>query len=532
MEDNTIEENKDEATSTPGKKVYSNYILNVIYQVFTLIVPLVLTPYLSRVLGAEMLGKYSFSNSLMQYFYLVACLGCNYYAQRELIKYQNDKYKQSQAFWEIMILRGTVTLICFGAQLIMASIGVFGSYKVLMVILSLNVLAVLFDVTFVFQSQENFKTLVLRSFIVKIVAVVLIFLFVKKPSDLWLYCLINNGGVLLLSYIILCLAMPKYITKVKIKDIHPMHHFLPIMGLFIPSLVMSLYTILDKTLIGLLIPGTYEEAVTVFKDGVSVVTIEIKKMSDVQNGYYEQAEKLIKIPLTIITCLGVVMIPRNSKEFSHGNIKQLLNNVYFSFKFVWFLAIPLAIGLAAISRNLNEWYFGKGYEPVIQLMITFSPIALAMGLSNVIGVQYLIPTGRDKEYTISILIGTVFNLTLTIILLITVGTIGAVIASVIGEFVILFVDLFIIRHDISIKKALLCGWKNVIAGIIMGVVLFLIEGYFPTRPISTIILVLIGMAIYFIVTLILRDEMLFTGIKMVLSKLHKKNDQELENKEN
>ena len=92
MEDNTIEENKDEATKTPGKKVYSNYILNVIYQVFTLIVPLVLTPYLSRVLGAEMLGKYSFSNSLMQYFYLVACLGCNYYAQRELIKYQNDKY--------------------------------------------------------------------------------------------------------------------------------------------------------------------------------------------------------------------------------------------------------------------------------------------------------------------------------------------------------------------------------------------------------------------------------------------------------
>ena len=155
MNNETKETNEDNLTSTPGKKVYSNYILNVIYQIFTLLVPLILTPYLSRVLGADMLGKYSFSNSLMQYFYLVACLGCNYYAQRELIKYQNDKYKQSQAFFEIMILRGAVTLICFGAQVIMAEVGVFGSYKVLMLILSLNVLAVLFDVTF--ETQEEYE---------------------------------------------------------------------------------------------------------------------------------------------------------------------------------------------------------------------------------------------------------------------------------------------------------------------------------------------------------------------------------------
>ena len=516
--------NTSEVSSTPGKKVYSNYILNVLYQIFTLIVPLVLTPYLSRVLGAEMLGKYSFSNSLMQYFYLVACLGCNYYAQRELIKFQDDKYKQSQAFFEIMILRGTVTLICFAAQVIMACAGVFGAYKVLMLVLSLNVLAVLFDVTFVFQSQENFKTLVLRSFIVKIVAVALIFIFVKKPSDLWLYCLINNGGVILVSYIILCFAMPKYITRVKIKDIHPLHHFIPIIGLFIPSLVMSLYTILDKTLIGLLIPGTYEEYITTTENGINVITTVTKKMSDLQNGYYEQAEKLIKIPLTIVTCLGVVMIPRNSKEYSQGNIEQLKNNIYFSFKFVWFLGIPLSVGLAAISKNLNYWFFGDGYEPVINLMITFSPIALAMGLSNVIGVQYLIPTGRDKFYTISILIGTVVNLTFTILFLILYGTIGAVIASVIGEFVILIVDFIIIRKDISIKKALLCGWKNIIAGIVMGVVLFLIEGRFESSPLSTLLLILIGMAIYFIIALILRDEMINVGLNLVKNKLKKKKD--------
>ena len=528
MNNETKETNLDNLTSTPGKKVYSNYILNVIYQIFTLLVPLILTPYLSRVLGADMLGKYSFSNSLMQYFYLVACLGCNYYAQRELIKYQNDKYKQSQAFFEIMILRGAVTLICFGAQVIMAEVGVFGSYKVLMLILSLNVLAVLFDVTFVFQSQENFKTLVLRSFIVKIIAVLLIFLLVKKPSDLWLYCLINNGGVLLISYIILCFYMPKYITKVKLKDIHPMHHFMPIMGLFIPSLVMSLYTILDKTLIGLLIPGTYEEQTTVIKNGVGVIETVTKKVSDLENGYYEQAEKLIKIPLTIVTCLGVVMIPRNAKEYSTGNINQLKNNIYFSFKFVWFLGIPLSIGLAAISKNINLWFFGEGYEPVIKLMITFSPIALAMGLSNVIGVQYLIPTGRDKKYTISILIGTIVNLTLTIILLINFGTIGAVIASVAGEFVILIVDLFMVKNDISIKKALLSGWKNIIAGIIMGTTLFLIEGKFESSPLNTIILILIGMAIYFIVALILKDEMIFIGIKLIKSKLHKKGDSKIE----
>jgi O-antigen/teichoic acid export membrane protein len=151
-----------------------------------------------------------------------------------------------------------------------------------------------------------------------------------------------------------------------------------------------------------------------------------------------------------------------------------------------------------------------------------------MGLSNVIGVQYLIPTGRDKKYTISILIGTIVNLTLTIILLINFGTIGAVIASVAGEFVILIVDLFMVKNDISIKKALLSGWKNIIAGIIMGTTLFLIEGKFESSPLNTIILILIGMAIYFIVALILKDEMIFIGIKLIKSKLHKKGDSKIE----
>lgn len=491
---------------TPGKKVIRNYVFNLIYQVFLVIVPLVLTPYVSRVLLPEGVGQYSFSFSIITYFTLFASLGFTMYGQKEIAKYQGNVEKQTIIFWEINLVRFISTIICLIANFIAVGLDFYGKYSLLLLILSINIFACAFDIVFLFQGNEQFGKIVIRNVIVKLFGIIFVFLFVKDSNDVWIYTLIN-ALIIFISNISLWLYLPKMLTRIKFKELKPFRHIKPTLALFIPTIVTSIYTVLDKTLIGLIIGD------------------------DAQNGYYEGAEKVIKMSLTFITCLGSVMIARNSKEIVDGNTDIVKNNVYFSIKFVWFLGCPLMFGLMAISENLNLWFFGEGYEAVIDLMICFSPIILFLGLNNVLGIQYLIPAGKETQYTLSVLIGALFNFILNIILLYTVGTIGAVLSSVLAELVILIYQIIYLKREFSVKKMLFSGIDNLIAGLIMFVCLYCIAKYFSSSIINTIILIIIGAAIYFVLIFIFKDRLVWTYIHKFIQKIKRGDKNEKNNKE-
>ena len=221
------------------KSIKKNYILNLIYQITLVIVPLIVTPYVSRILLSDGVGKYSFSFSLITYFTLFATFGFETYAQREIAKYQDDKVNQTKAFWEINICRLIPIFLSLAVHLALFLTNVYGEYSTLMLILSINIVAVALDVAFFFQGNEEFGKLVTRNVLLKILGTILIFVFVKEKSDLGIYTLINSL-IILFSNVSLWPALKKKLTKVSFKGLKPLSHLKGSFLLLIPALAISL----------------------------------------------------------------------------------------------------------------------------------------------------------------------------------------------------------------------------------------------------------------------------------------------------
>lgn len=482
-------------------KIRKNYIYNLVYQIFLLITPLIVTPYVSRVLGSAGVGQHSFTYSLVTYFVLLGSLGFNVYAQREIARYQGDKEKQSLIFWEIFLARLISVGVSLAIYLGIAFSGVYGdTYSKLMFILTINVVATAFDITYLFQGNEQFGIIALRNIIIKCIGIAAILIFVKNESHVWLYTLCQSV-ILIVSNLSLWTRLPKVLTHVSTKELNIKRHFVPTLRLFIPTIAVSVYTMLDKTLIGVLIPGT-----------TTINGIEYN-ISDIENGYYEQSEKLVKMAMTIVTSLGTVMIPRNSQAIAAGNTEEFNKNINGALKFVFFIGVPIMFGLAAVAKNLSPWFFGSGYEKVPNLIMMFSPLILIIGLSNVLGLQYLIPMKKDRKYTIAITSGAALNLLLNLLLIRNLMSYGACIATLCAEIVVTTIMFIFAKNDISFFKTILNSWKYIVSGGVMFGIVYLTQHYLSASAPFTLLLVLEGIVIYFSLLLCLKDDIILSFLK-------------------
>lgn len=479
----------------PYKSIKRNYIFNLIYQLFLIIVPIIVTPYVSRVLGVEGSGQYSYTYSIVTYFTLFAALGFGYYAQRLVASHQGDKIQQSKDFWSVIIARIIPVFLTLAIYTGLAVFNVYGDkYSALMWILSINVVAVAFDISFYFQGNEEFSKIVIRNVLIKCLSIVCIFIFVKDEDDLGLYTLIQSLAVIL-SNISLWLYLPKYLVKVNIKELKPLKLLLPTLILFLPTIATSIYTSLDKTMIGI-ITG-----------------------NDAENGNYEYAEKLVKMAMTVITSLGTVMIPRNSQNYADGNIEAVKHNIFQSCKFVMLIGLPLMLGIVAVADNLVPWYLGDGYDKASVIMKILSPIIIIIGFSNVFGIQFLVPCHMDKRFTIAIISGAVINFGLNCGLIYLWGSYGAAVSTVIAETVVTAVMLIFVRKYVNFGKVLLDSWKYIVSAAIMFVPCYFMGVYLGSSVLNTLIIAFAGICIYFLILLILRDSYLLGFLKSLISKL-------------
>lgn len=463
------------------KSITKNYLYNLSYQILVLLLPIITIPYVSRVLGAEAIGIYSYTLSITTYFILLGSLGIALYGQREIAYHSDNKEKRTQAFWEIFLLRCitmTITAIIF-----YCTFATQGEYALYYKILVLELVANCLDISWFFQGLEEFKKTVLRNVFVKILSIVCIFVFVKSPEDLVIYFIIYAAAIAL-GNLSLWLYVPKYIQKIRIKTLNLVQHIKPTIALFIPQIATQIYTVLDKTMIGMIIPDKSEV------------------------GYYEQAQKIIKMLLTIITSLGTVMIPRMAHTYIKGETEKLKSYMKQSFQFVWIFSIPIMLGIISISEKFVPLFFGPGYEKVVLLMSIVSPIIVIIGLSNVIGTQFLLPTKRQKAYTISVVMGAIVNFILNLILIRSHASIGASVATVVAEIVVTGIQLYCIRKEIPILEILKLSKNYIIAGICMFIGSVGVGMWINDNFLSIVAQVLTGMLIYFVLLILLKDAFL------------------------
>lgn len=468
------------------KSIKKNYIFNVAYQFLTLITPLITAPYLSRVLQPDGVGRVSFVESIVSYFSLVAVMGISTYGQREISYVQNDIDKRSKVFWNTKVLSfitsGTVIII----YLIFAVLQKDNS--TVYIILTLNLVSAFFDITWFFQGMEDFAKTVTRNAIFKIFNIIYIFIFIKNKTDLNLY-VFGIGLFAALGNLSLWAYLPKYIKKVSFSELKPFKDLKVVWSLFIPTIAIQIYTVLDKTMIGLITDNSYE------------------------NGYYEQALKISKMLLTIVSSLIAVMIPRMGLLFEQNKIDEIQRYMYRSYRFVWFLGIPLCFGMIMSSDNFVPWFFGSGYEKVSLLLKILPLLILAIGINSVTGGQLMIPSKRQNLFSATVIFGAVVNLILNSVLIYLFKSVGAAIASVAAETTIAIVQLIFVRKEISVKKVILQGVPYFIAGSVMVICLIPLRYFLQPSLLNSLLMVCCGAVSYFAVLFIIRDEFFVSNVK-------------------
>ena len=473
-----------------GKKsIKKNYFYNLLYQILVLIMPLVTTPYISNVLGSNGVGIYSYTLSITTYFILFGSLGISMYGQREIAYVQNDKKEKTKIFWEIIILRlitMSISLLFFYIFYIFKNSECQIYYKILVLEFVLNIL----DISWFFQGMEEFKKTVIRNFIVKILSVILIFTVVKNNNDLIKYFIIYVGSGLL-GNLSLWGYIPRYIEKINFKKLNITRHIKPTLALFIPQIAIQIYTLLDKVMIGKI----------------------LNDMSEV--GIYEQSQKIIKMPLTVITALGTVVSPRIASIISENKKNEVNSYLEKSFQFVWFMGIPMMFGIMAISSHLIPWFLGNDFEKAIQVVIIGAPIIMAIGLNNVTGIQYLISAKKQNIFTKSVVAGAIFNFVLNLIIIPKLKSVGAIMSSLLAETLILIIQIMYLKKEIPLRSIFSGAMKYILSGIIMFLVILCISQFMEISIISTGIEIIVGCLVYFSMLLFFKDKMLFDLLKKI-----------------
>jgi len=474
------------------KSLSKNYIYQLAYQILALIIPLITTPYIARVLGAEGIGIYSFTYSIATYFILFGSLGIAWYGQREIAYVQDDKEKRSILFWEILLLR--IILMSISAVAFFFGYCRSGEYHLYFSIFLLEMFSNAIDISWFFQGMEEFKKTVTRNFVIKISFVALIFLLVKSPDDLVKYFFVAIGGNLL-GNIALWGYVPKFLQKVNVKSLKIFRHLKHTFYLFIPQVAAQIYTALDKTMIGYIVDDKSEV------------------------GYYEQAQRVINMLLTLVTSLGIVMIPRIANTFAKGDKVQTKKYMKQSFKFTYTIGFPVMFGVTAVSANFVPIFFGEGYESVVPLINILAIMILFNGMSNVTGTQFLLPTKRQKEYTISVTISAIVNFVLNLFFIQKYHAIGGAITTVISEFLVIAIHIWFIRKEWTLKEILAPASNNLIAGLVMFIIALWAGMISDNNIISLFLQITLGALSYGIILLILKDEFIYQIKDKILNTL-------------
>ena len=463
-------------------RLKTNYILNTLYQILLLLVPIITTPYISRILGANNVGIYSYTYSIVSYFVLMATTGTTTFGHRAVAYVQNDDYKRSVTFWEIVIIRGICTIICFIIYILYLQF--LKEHLVISGIQGLYLISVVFDITWFFQALEEFKKIVFRNILVKLSGIIAVFIFVNTEDDLWIYVLIlaltTFVGNLLIWY-----YLPRYLTKIHINDLDVTSNIKDILLLFIPTIAIQVYTVLDKIML-----GNYTS-------------------NGVENGYYEQAEKVVRMALAIITSLGTVMIPRISLLFSEKRYDLIHKYINFSYRFTFMISIPIMFGIIGVSKSFVPVFFGQGYDKICLLLPIYSCIILFVSVSNVTGCQFLIPAKRQNIYTIAVTISAVLNFLLNIFLIPLYFSVGAAIASVIAEFIGSAFMLVYIQYKrlITVKEVIIDSKNYWIAALIMFGLELLLSELLKVSVTNLLIEILGGIILYCLIVIILKDSL-------------------------
>ncbi|MGM0320138.1 hypothetical protein IGI82_001270 [Enterococcus sp. AZ067] len=468
------------------RKILSNFFYQSIFQVTKLILPLITIPIVSNALGPSGIGVFNYTNSIAQYFVLIAGLGIGVYGNREIARVRDDRVKMSKCFWEIFWMSFIVSILSLLAYFTIVS---FSEYRLYFYLQSLVIIAAVFDISWFFMGIEDFKKSSLSSIGAQVFSFLAILYFVKGPDDITTYIIIQ-GMNLIFTQLIMWLFIIKKIEFKTVKLKHMYYHFWPAMQFFIPKIAIILYTNMSKTLLGWLATTT-----------------------DV--GFYTNTLILNSILVTLVTTIDLVLLPKFSNLVAKGDSKSLLNVLTKSIHIQLFFTIPMMFGTILIVPQMVPWFFGEKFDFIIKTIPLVSPLTIIMPLGLAVGRQYLVPMNKIKVYNIAVLNGAAISIITNLIFIPIIGVYGAILAIVLAE---LFVSVtrvyaFIKETRFSFQKKYIL--KCIFASVLMlGITRILTQTMLNSFT-TTFVQIIIGFTIYMIMTILMKCNPLMTVVKAI-----------------
>ena len=448
--------------------VKRNFIYNVAYQVLALILPLVTAPYLSRVLGTDGVGTYSYTYSVAYYFVLFAMLGVNNYGNRSVAMVRDDRDKLSRTFWGIWFVQAGMCVACTLVYVLYSVL--VADDPVLALVWVPYVITGALDINWLFFGLEEFKVTVTRNFIVKLVTFALTFVVVRGEN-----ALVNYLVLMSLSYLLSVAVLWSFVRR-EVSFVRPTltevaSHVKPDLVLFVPVIAVSLYTVLDKVMLG-----------------------QMAGMGE--TGIFENSLKIAQMPFTVVAALGTVMLPHASNLFATGHRDKIVEYMAPSMWLALLLSSAFTFGLIAISPEFVPIFFGSGFErctvvmPIIVLEMPF------MAWANVIRTQWLMPTSRDRAYVASVMVGAAANVAINLALIPAYGALGAGIATLASEASVCVVQTVAVRGELPLSRWALESVPALLIGAAMLVIVRLAVPVLPGGVIGLLLEFLVGVVAF------------------------------------
>lgn len=460
-------------------KIAKNYIYQSVANLVAVLVPLIMTPYLSRVLGPEGIGISSYTGSVVAAFGLFAVLGAHDYGRLEIASSGDDLQKRSRVFWEIFLFKCGACLVL--VPLYYLYVWRQPHYAVFFILQSIFFLSILTDIGWAYQGMEEFRQLALRTIVARVGSVVLILRFVRDEGDLTASLLISLLTTLLAN-LTLFIPLRDKLRRVKLRDLHPAAHTKSIFSFFLPILAAQLYLLVDKVMLGRF------------------------AFSIAESAYYEQARKVAEIITTLIVTINAVMVPRIAFLYAQGETEQIKKHYQYSFRLILMLSLPAAMGLLLISDHFVRWFFGEGYDKVAVLMKLSGMMIVFSGAGHFVGSQYLIPTRQQYKATAIYAITSCLNILLNTLLIPRLYSIGAMAASLLAEGFSCALQMILLLRS-PYRFPLFSGvYRYLLGTAFMGAAVWAVQHTVSLSLSLTLLTeVTVGVAVYAVCLLVMRE---------------------------
>ncbi len=476
--------------------------MNFILMASTFIFPLITFPYISRILLPEGNGKIAFAASIISYFSMVAMLGIPTYGIRACAKVRNNKEELSKTVHELFIINVTTTIITYIALFIsIFTIAKFENYRVLLMVTGSGIILNTFGMNWLYSALEQYAYITVRSIVFKVLSIILMFLFVHKIENYVIYAAITvfaSSG----SYILNIINIRKYIYIKPFKNYNIKQHVKPILTFFAMTVATSIYLNLDATMLGFI-------------------------KGDNEVGLYNAAIKIRAILTSLVASLGTVLLPRMSFLIKTNQMDEFKKITAKAINFVLILSLPLTIYFVSFSKEVIILLSGMNFLGSVPAMQIITPTIIFVGLTNILGIQVLVPQNREKCVLISVIVGALTDILFNIIFIPKMGAAGAALGTLIAEFTVLVTQIAFLK-DFLIEIMKNNRLRFVIISSIMssiGIILFK-RIYIHSVFMSLVLSATAFFGLYGMILLIQKEPLVYGLIMEGLNKLkghnHKK----------